>query len=242
MKFLAILAVATSCLAKEIPTNLQAFYDSVRNSGPCTGADLLQGGFHDQQGTSNEWGYCQRDFAGKGLYIKGPGDSLANMDIDCDGDQTNVDPRCQGSDDTQGATTWRDQVQRFNITDLNSSIHPYVVLGNVGAVSFDPRDHGIHPLSVVAVVCGGQLIYGVWGDINGADDGVSLVGEASLALATACFGQSMTAHNGHDASDVLYLAFSGRHAVPRRANWGARNYADFEASISALGDSLVAGV
>ena len=164
------------------------------------------------------------------------------MDIDCDGDQTNVDPRCQGSDDTQGATTRKDQVQRFNITDLNSSIHPYVVLGNVGAVPFDPRDHGIHPLSVVAVVCGGQLIYGVWGDVNGADDGISLVGEASLALATACFGQSRTAHNGHEASDVLYLAFSGRHAVPRRANWGARNYVDFETSISALGDSLVAGV
>ena len=69
MKFLAILAVATSCLAKEIPPNLQAFYDSVRNSGPCTGADLLQGGFHDQQGTSNEWGYCKRDFAGKGLSL-----------------------------------------------------------------------------------------------------------------------------------------------------------------------------
>lgn len=240
---LLILATLATCLARDIPSNLQRFYDTVRNAGLCTGDDLLQGGFFDQTDSTNEWGYCQRNFTGRGLYIKGPGTDLANMDIDCDGDQRNADPRCLGSSDTQSATTWRRQVQQLsNITDLNSSIHPYVVLGNVGDVSFDPRDHGIEPLSVVAVVCGGQLIYGVWGDINGADNGKSLVGEASLALATACFGNSMTANNGHDAPDVLYLAFSGPNAVPRNANWAARSYEDFEASITALGDALVARV
>ena len=94
----------------------------------------------------------------------------------------------------------------------------------------------------MAVVCGGQLIYGVWGDTNGADDDEPLVGEASLALATACFGDGMAAHNGHDVSDVLYVFFSGAHAVPRSASWGAQSFEAFEASISQLGDALVAGL
>ena len=237
-----ILATLATCMARDIPSNLQRFYDTVKNAGPCTGDDLLQDGLFDQDDSTDEWSYCDRNFTGRGLYIKGPGTDLANTDIDCDGDQQNADPRCLGSSDTQPATAFRRQVQRLsNITDLNASIHPYVVLGNVGDVTFDPRDHGIEPLSVVAVVCGGQLIYGIWGDING-NDGMALVGEGSLALATACFGDSMNGNNGHDEPDVLYLAFSGRNAVPRNANWAARSYDEFEASIMALGDALVARV
>ena len=38
-------------------------------------------------------------------------------------------------------------------------MHPYVVLGNEGAdPSFDPQSAGVQPLSVVAVVCNGQLV------------------------------------------------------------------------------------
>lgn len=242
LSILALAMAMASVMGKEIPSNLQKFYDSVKNAGPCTGQNLLKGGFYDQDTSSNEWAYCQRNTTmGHAMYIKGPGDKLSNMDIDCDGDQTKADPRCKGSRDIQPATTWKEEVKRFNITDLNASIHPYVVLGNVGALEFDPRKYGIHPLSVVAVVCGGQLLYGVWGDINGNDRN-PLVGEASLALATACFGEKMTADNGHDASDVLYLAFSGAHAVPHRAKWAAKSYEEFERSISSLGDALVAGV
>lgn len=245
MKAFVLLALLASIWAKDIPSNLQAFYDTVRNAeGPCGGDELLEDGFYDQAGGDEGWAYCQHTLSsGQAIYLKGPGDQLANMDIDCDGDQSSPDPRCQGSDDTQSATTWKEQLQqRGNISDLNASVHPYVVLGNSGSVDFDPQDYGIRPLSVVAVVCGGKLIYGVWGDTNGDDDDEPLVGEASLALATACFGDGMAAHNGHDVSDVLYVAFSGAHAVPRSANWGAQSYEAFEASISELGDALVAGL
>lgn len=87
-------------------------------------------------------------------------------------------------------------------------------------------------------------MYGVWGDTNGDDGSKPVLGEASIALATACFGKGMTGGNGHDATDVLYLAFVGDDAVPGAdgAAWDAASYDEFEASIAALGDRLVAGV
>ena len=50
-----------------------------------------------------------------------------------------------------------------------------------------------------------------------------MVGEASIAMATACFGTSMNGNNGHDETDVLYIAFPGADAVPGSsgADWGA---------------------
>ena len=85
--------------------------------------------------------------------------------------------------------------------------------------------------------------YGVWGDENGNDGDAPMVGEASIGLATACFGTSMNGNNGHDQNDVLYLAFPGTEAetVPgaKRAAWGANNFNDFHASIKAMGDNLI---
>lgn len=71
-----------------------------------------------------------------------------------------------------------------------------------------------------------------------------MVGEASIALATACFGKGINGDSGHDQDDVLYIAFTGSSAVPgaRGAQWNAQDYNDFENSISALGDSLVARI
>lgn len=68
-----------------------------------------------------------------------------------------------------------------------------------------------------------------------------MVGEASISLATACYGTSITGNNGHDQDDVLYIAFPGSDAVPGAsgANWGASSYASFESSITALGDKLI---
>lgn len=66
------------------------------------------------------------------------------------------------------------------------------------------------------------------------------MGEASLSLATACYGHSVNGNNGHDGTDVLYVAFTGDEAVPgKSANWKADNYNDFEASIQNLGDKLI---
>lgn len=54
----------------------------------------------------------------------------------------------------------------------------------------------------------------------------------------------MTANNGHDAADVLYLAFTGDKAVPgpRGAAWRAKSYAEFGESVRALGDRLVGSI
>jgi hypothetical protein len=68
-----------------------------------------------------------------------------------------------------------------------------------------------------------------------------MVGEASISLATACFGKSITGNNGHEDTNVLYIAFPGSRAVPgaKGAKWNAASFAEFEASIECLGNSLV---
>jgi hypothetical protein len=69
----------------------------------------------------------------------------------------------------------------------------------------------------------------------------SLISESSIALATACFGDGVDVKNGHEETDVLYIAFQGSNAVPGAsgADWGADNYDDFAASIESLGDALI---
>jgi len=87
-------------------------------------------------------------------------------------------------------------------------------------------------------------VYGIWGDMNGDDGDESVVGEASISLATACFGNGVNGNAGHDVDDVLYIAFTGAQAVPGSggADWSARNYNDFQKSIEKLGDSLVSKI
>ena len=79
----------------------------------------------------------------------GTGDGASN----CDGE----------SNDYQPETAFDDQLRKddYGITSLNAGFHPFVVFGtcdvNVKKV--------IKPLSVVAVVCNGELHYGVWGNL-----------------------------------------------------------------------------
>jgi hypothetical protein len=88
------------------------------------------------------------------------------MDVDCDGLQGGVgdDGRCGSSEDTQSQTAFEDTVVGYNVglTELNSFIHMYVVFGNQGTLSgyvnFDPTSYGVQPLSVMAVVCSGQMV------------------------------------------------------------------------------------
>ncbi|PLB46569.1 chitosanase [Aspergillus steynii IBT 23096] len=241
---LSLILSSKAAFARDIPSNVAAFYVHAKNAGTCSGSDLLQGGFHDTDDGPTSYGYCNRYMGDTGFYLKGPNKELVNMDIDCDGEQTSGDGRCGSSEDTQGQTAFQEEVSQYGISDLNAYIHPYVVLGNEGNYdpTFDPREHGVEPLSIVAVVCNGKLVYGIWGDTNG-DDGKPLVGEASLATATACFGEEMNGDNGHDEKDVLYIAFSGKEAVPGdKAKWDAESYDEFEESIAELGDKLVAGL
>lgn len=171
------------------------------------------------------------------------------MDIDCDGVQGGPadDGRCGSSSDTQSVTSFQYDVEHYGAgqKDLDANVHPYIVFGNEGTKknwpTFDPREHGIEPLSIMAVVCNNRLVYGIWGDTNGDDGDEAMVGEASISLATACFGNRMNGNFGHDDDDVLYIAFVGEDAVPGAdgAKWNASSAADFQKSITSLGDELV---
>lgn len=84
-------------------------------------------------------------------------------------------------------------------------------------------------------------VYGIWGDTNGDDGEEAMVGEAAISLATACFGNKMNGNFGHNDDDVLYIAFTGKEAVPgaKGADWNAATAEAFESSITELGDKLV---
>lgn len=155
------------------------------------------------------------------------------------------------------------------VSDLNANFIPYVVFGNEGKKpgykNFKPQDYGLQPLSVMAVVCPQAdgtnklvsildvallqaetlilcKVYGVWGDTNGDDDKDAMVGEASISLATACYGKNgIDGDHGHDKNDVLYIGFPGTvgDTVYKHATWAAKNFDDFESSIKAMGDDLV---
>ncbi|KAI1422273.1 chitosanase [Xylaria sp. FL1777] len=245
---LALAALAGVSTARDVPDNVRNLYNKIKHQGQCS--NVLKGGFYALEDGKNDYTYCGDRLKSKGIiYQQGKNGALSDMDIDCDGVQGSEadDGRCGNSADEQSVTSFADTVKGYGrgVHDLDPYIHPYVVFGNAGSrtgfVNFDPSAHGVKPLSIIAVVCGDQLIYGIWGDQNGDDDPKPLIGEASISLATACFGKKITGNNGHDETDVLYIAFSGSHAVPgaHGAKWNASNYHEFEASIQSLGDQLV---
>lgn len=117
------------------------------------------------QNSSLDFSYCG-DYLDdyKIIYLQGKNGELANMDVDCDGEQAGGDGRCGRSTDTQSETTFRDQLRSYGTgrRDLNASVHTYVVFGNQGTKSgwptFNPEKHGVKPLSVIAVVCNNKLV------------------------------------------------------------------------------------
>lgn len=77
------------------------------------------------------------------------------MDIDCDGaDATAGD--CSDDPSGYGATSFKDTVRTFGISDLNANIHPYVVVNE--PPYFNAQKYGMKPLSVMAVVCNNQIV------------------------------------------------------------------------------------
>ncbi|KAK4173796.1 fungal chitosanase of glycosyl hydrolase group 75-domain-containing protein [Triangularia setosa] len=239
-------------LLNAVPQNVNDFYQELRErAAPCPHS--LAGGFYNIDNGTNTTSYCANDpHRPSIIYLSGVNGTLSNMDIDCDGVQggSQDDGRCSlgRSPDYQDATAFQDIVQSYGvgISDLNTYIHPYVVFGNSGSKpgwkTFDPTDYGVKPLSVMAVVCpGNKMVYGIWGDTNGDDGDKPMVGEVSIALATACWGKNMTGDNGYDGMDLLYVAFTGIDAVPGKdgADWAAKDYDTFERSIQPLGNKLV---
>ncbi|KAF2643803.1 glycoside hydrolase family 75 protein, partial [Massarina eburnea CBS 473.64] len=229
--------LASVAVARDVPANLKSFYDA-HKTGKCASPISIAYSSGQKEGDTN---YC-KDNASGAIYLKDTSNGYADVDIDCDGAST-----CSGDGSWQGQTAFQDKVQSFSngaVKDLNTHIHTFVVLGNDnspqegdGGKKFDAtKDGGIQPLSVVAVVCGNKLVYGVYGDINGG----KVTGEASLSLAKLCFpNEGLSGNNGHTKHDVLYLAFPGSDAVAKSADWGAKTAAEFEASLATIGDKLV---
>jgi len=192
--------------------------------------------------------YCKDNVSGA-IYLKDSGKGYADADIDCDGSGMGTGD-CGNDPSGQSMTAFKDLVQEYSngaVDDLNTHIHNFVVLGNDnsaeegdGGKAFRPQeDADIQPLSVVAVVCGKKLVYGVWGDVNGG----KLTGETSLSLAKQCFpNEELNGDSGHGDHDVLYLAFPGEDAVAKKAKWGASSAKEFEASLASIGDKLVAKI
>ncbi|KAF1731794.1 Endo-chitosanase [Beauveria bassiana] len=226
---LTLTTLSSIACSYELPAKFKSLYDK-HQSGLCS--NKLSGTF--EGGAS----YCG-DIP-NAIFLKGNG-TYDNMDIDCDGVNRSAGA-CANDQTGQDQTAFMDTVKTYGIPDLDANVHPYVVFGNAEAdPSFVPQDHGIEPLSVMAVICNDQVHYGVWGDVNG---GV-LTGEASLSMAKLCFpDEPLSGDNGHDAKDVMYIAFTGNDTVPGKdgADWSAKNTEDFAKSIKCLGDKLVDGL
>ncbi|KAK5169344.1 uncharacterized protein LTR77_005319 [Saxophila tyrrhenica] len=93
----AFLVASSAC--RDIPSNVQSFVDRVK-SGKCEGGSILQDGFYANYAGGKTQAYCQDDATGA-IYIVGDSGSLADMDVDCDGAQSDHgDGRCGYSDDT----------------------------------------------------------------------------------------------------------------------------------------------
>ncbi|RFU78358.1 chitosanase csn1 [Trichoderma arundinaceum] len=222
---IAALGAVTS--AYNLPDNLRQIYQN-HKSGTCQNA--LSAAF------SGGARYCG-DIP-NAIFLKGSNGNYDNMDIDCDG-ANNSAGDCSNDPSGQGETAFKDSVQNFGIEDLDANIHPYVVFGNEGAnPSFAPQDHGLEPLSVMAIVCNNQVFYGIWGDTNG----FTSTGESSISLGKLCFpNEGLTGDNGHDQKDVLYIGFVGEPAA-NDANWSAGSTEEFEDSIKSIGDRLVSSL
>ncbi|CCT70428.1 probable chitosanase precursor [Fusarium fujikuroi IMI 58289] len=243
--FLTAVTLGTAASAYQLPQNLKSIYDN-HKAGSCSNrlSDRFPEGAR----------YCG-DISGA-IYLKGSNGNYDNMDIDCDG-ANNHAGACSNDPSGQGETAFKDTVKNYGIPDLDANVHPYVVFGNDGASpSFDPQQHGIKPLSVMAVVCNGEVVSIPQSIIDflltlnsTTASGETLTvaplstGEASISLAELCFpNQGLNGDNGHGEKDVLYIGFKGDEAVPGKngADWKAASRADFSKSIRALGDKLVA--
>lgn len=174
--------------ARDVPANVKSFYDRITDGKCTGGKILKDGFYDEIPGSKSmsfpsfpppgqgilshpslqAFAYCQDDKTGV-LYLHGNGNKFANMDVDCDGLQTGpVDGRCKSSTDTQSETAFKDTVQQYSradghfVKDLNANFIPYVVFGNYGKkkgyTTFHPTDYNVQPLSVMAVVCGDQLV------------------------------------------------------------------------------------
>jgi hypothetical protein len=135
--------------------------------------------------------------------LKGAVFMKADMDIDCDGqetDQCNSDTDCCFQNDTT--------FHQSNGDPLNSAELPYIVLPEASD-NWDWKDNGIDGGSVVAVIYNNKVSYAVFGDT----DSPNKAGEASYATAKS-LGIDPDPKSGGVDDGVTYIVFSDTTAKP----------------------------
>ncbi|KAL3472541.1 Chitosanase-domain-containing protein [Aspergillus californicus] len=145
----------------------------------------------------------------------------ADMDVDCDG----VDYKCEGNGDGLPQTTWG---------ALAAYAVPFIVIPDA---YYSANKKALPGNNVAAVICNGNMFYGILGDTNG--DTPQVAGEASWLMARTCFpDDGLYGAKGHSEADVTYIVFLGDTAVlPNQAM--DKNYiTDFDV-LKTMGDRLV---
>jgi len=105
-RFVAVLCLdflLVQVSARDIPSNVREFYNSLKLDGILGCSNKLATGFWSSDGGSNSFSYCGDRLSDSGIvYIKGSGSVFANMDINCDGAPGGSanDGRCSSSTNT----------------------------------------------------------------------------------------------------------------------------------------------
>jgi len=145
----------------------------------------------------------------------------ADMDIDCDG----IDYKCKGNGDGQAQTDYG-ALAAYEV--------PWIVIPE-SFVNKYPKD--LPGNNVAAVICNGNMFYGIFGDSNG--DSPEVIGEASWKMGQACFPDGdISGANGHGAADVTYIAFTGQNAVLPSTDM-TKNYITQFSQLKSMGDQFV---
>jgi len=172
--------------------------------GPPTGAELsariatcdtvIGGTFADSVGQPSDVSICGLPMA---MFWK------ADMDIDCDGKTT---AECNLMTDP----SYDDQTAATDSTGmpLDAANLPYVVVPGVGS-RFDYHTAGLSLGSVIAVIYGDRVEYGVFGDIGPQ----AIIGEASYKMAQL-LGIDPDPSTGGIGDGVSYIAFVGAVVDP----------------------------
>ena len=126
----------------------------------------------------------------------------ADMDIDCDGQQT-AQCNLTADPDYQNQTSFT----QSNGQALIASQLPYIVVP-LPSTRWSYQTAGIRPGALAIVLYNGQLSYGVFGD----EGPTGIIGEASYAMAQS-LGIDPNPSTGGIGSGVTYIVFTGQAAV-----------------------------
>ncbi|KAL4773368.1 fungal chitosanase of glycosyl hydrolase group 75-domain-containing protein [Aspergillus nidulans var. acristatus] len=142
----------------------------------------------------------------------------ADMDVDCDG----IDYGCKGNPDGRPETSWG---------ALSAYEVPFIVIPED---YLDKHEAGLPGNNIAAVICNGNMFYGILGDTNG--DSPEVTGEASWLLARTCFPTESPEALALTAK--LDIVFLGEDAVLPASAMNDKYITDFD-TLRAMGDALV---